>query len=371
MGSFHRIARLLLFTCVAISPLALAAQDSSVQASKPSSSTAKTRTAPEQREELPADLPAWAYGFDNTKEGPRADRPDSDARGGADNGVLRHLPGSKFSFTLTQIRDNSGPADWYPEDHPPMPDIVAHGHKPNVVACSFCHYPNGKGRPVNTNLAGLPYTYILQVLDEFRTGARMSADTRKANTNQMIQFARSMTDDERKDAAKYFSSMKWTPWIRVIEANMVPKSQIANGIFLKLPGNEKEPLGNRIVETPEDVEAMEVLRDDRSGFIAYVPEGSIEKGATLVMAGGGGRTTRCTICHGADLMGMGPVPLLAGRSPSYLVRQLYDMRQGKRTGEWTSLMIPVVAKLTTDDMIAIAAYLASLVPPTSATTATN
>jgi cytochrome c553 len=187
----------------------------------------------------------------------------------------------------------------------------------------------------------------------------------------MIQFARSMTDDERKDAAKYFSSMKWTPWIRVIEANMVPKSQIANGIFLKLPGNEKEPLGNRIVETPEDVEAMEVLRDDRSGFIAYVPEGSIEKGATLVMAGGGGRTTRCTICHGADLMGMGPVPLLAGRSPSYLVRQLYDMRQGKRTGEWTSLMIPVVAKLTTDDMIAIAAYLASLVPPTSATTATN
>lgn len=370
MSFFQRMACLLFLSCVAIFQIALAAQDSNGQASKPSSSTAQTRTAPEQQEELPADLPSWAYGFDNTKEARRADRPDSDARGGPDNGVLRHLPDSKFSFTLTQIRDNSGPADWYPEDHPPMPDIVAHGHKPNVTACSFCHYPNGKGRPVNTNLEGLPYTYILQALDEFRTGGRMSADTRKANTNQMILFAKSMTDDEMKDAARYFSSMKWTPWIRVVEANMVPKTQIANGIFLRLPGDEKEPIGERIIETPEDVEAMEVLRDPRSGFIAYVPVGSIEKGATLVMAGGG-KTTRCTICHGADLMGMGPVPGLAGRSPSYLVRQLYDMRQGKRTAEWTKLMIPVVTRLTTDDMIAIAAYLASLNVSSASANPTN
>ncbi|HET6143091.1 MAG TPA: c-type cytochrome [Candidatus Acidoferrales bacterium] len=367
MGFFHRIVRLFLFTCVTIISIALTAQDSNGQAPTPPSSTAQAHTAPAQREELPADLPAWAYGFDNTKEGERADRPDSDARGGPDTGALKHLAGSKFSFTLTQLRNVYAPADWYPEDHPPMPDIVAHGHKPNVNACSFCHYPNGKGRPVNTNLAGLPYSYILQVLGEFRTGARMSADTRKANTNQMIKFATSMTDDEMKDAARYFSSMKWTPWIRVVEASMVPKTQIANGIFLRLPGNEKEPIGNRIIETPEDVEAMEVLRDDRSGFIAYVPVGSVEKGATLVMTGAGGKTTRCTICHGADLMGMGPVPGLAGRSPSYLVRQLYDMRQGKRTGEWTSLMMPVVSKLTTDDMLAIAAYLASLAPSGSAT----
>ena len=79
-----------------------------------------------------------------------------------------------------------------------------------------------------------------------------------------------------------------------------------------------------------------------------------------VVGGGGGKTIQCATCHGADLMGMGSVPGLAGRSPSYLVRQLYDMRQGKRTGEWASLMMPVVAKLTTDDMLAIAAYLASL-----------
>jgi cytochrome c553 len=368
MSFSHRTACLLLLACVVIFPIALAAQESGGQAPKQSRSTARKSTAPEQQQEMATDLPAWAYGFDNATEAPRADRPDSEARGGPDNGVLRHLPGSTLSFTLTQIRDNSGPADWYPNDHPPMPDIVAHGHKPNVTACSFCHYPNGKGRPVNTNLAGLPYTYILQTLADFKNGARRSSDTRKGNTNSMIGFAKSMSDDEMKGAAQYFSSMKWTPWIRVVETDTVPKTRIANGIFLRLEGEETEPIGQRIIETPENVEAMEVLRDDRSD----VPVGGINKGAALVTAGGGGKTTPCTSCHGADLMGLGPVPGLAGRSPSYLVRQLYDMKHGTRSGAGTSLMIPVVTKLTTDDMLAIAAYLASQsVSSASATTAPN
>ena len=354
MSFTHRVACLVL-ACLVIFPIALAAQESGGHAQR----------------EMAADLPAWAYGFDNTTEPARADRPDSDARGGPDNGALRHLPGNTRAFTLTQIRDNSGPADWYPNDHPSMPDIVAHGHKPSVTACSFCHYPNGKGRPVNTNLAGLPYTYILQTLTDFKSGARSSSDTRKPNTNMMIGFAKSMSDDETKAAAQYFSSMKWTPWIRVVETDTVPKTRIANGIFLRVTGEETEPIGNRIIETPEDAEAMEVLRDDRSGFIAYVPAGSIKKGATLVMAGGAGKTIRCTICHGADLMGLGPVPGLAGRSPSYLVRQLYDMKHGTRIGVWTSLMVPVVGKLTTDDMLAIAAYLASLNVAPAETTAAN
>lgn len=344
MSSFYRNACFLLLACVVISPVALKAQESEGHAKR----------------ELPVDLPAWAYGYDNTTEGPQSDTPDSEARGGKDNGVLRHIPGSTQAFTLTQIRDNSGPADWFPNDHPPMPDIVAHGRKPDVTACSFCHYPNGKGRPVNTNLAGLPYSYIMQQFAEFKSGARSSSDTRKANTNIMIGFAKSMTDDEKKAAAEYFSSMKWTPWISVVETDMVPKTKIANGIFLRVPGDEKEPIGNRIIETPEDMERMEVLRDPRSGFIAYVPAGSIKKGEALVMGGGGGKTTECTICHGSDLMGLGPVPGLAGRSPSYLVRQLYDMKHGRRTAEWASLMIPVVVKLQTADMLAIAAYLASL-----------
>ena len=74
------------------------------------------------------------------------------------------------------------------------------------------------------------------------------------------------------------------------------------------------------------------------------------------------KVTACTVCHGHDLRGLGPVPPLAGRSPSYIARQLYDMQQGNRHGLWTPLMTPVVAGLTADDFVAASAYLASLQP---------
>jgi cytochrome c553 len=117
----------------------------------------------------------------------------------------------------------------------------------------------------------------------------------------------------------------------------------------------------RIVETPANAERTD-LRDPRSGFIAYAPVGSIKKGEALVR-GGGTRTIACGVCHGTDLMGMGPVPGIAGRSPSYLARQMYDMQTGARRGEWTELMTPVVAKLTDEDFVNITAYVASLLPP--------
>src|SRR5262249_23819864 len=98
-----------------------------------------------------------------------------------------------------------------------------------------------------------------------------------------------------------------------------------------------------------------------SGFIAYVPPGSVKKGETLVTSGGG-KTTQCAVCHGTDLQGLGPVPGIAGRSPSYTVRQLFDMQQGTRKGLWSDLMKPVVAKLTVEDMLNIAAYTASRTP---------
>ena len=109
------------------------------------------------------------------------------------------------------------------------------------------------------------------------------------------------------------------------------------------------------------MEGTEALRDSHSGFIAYVPVGSIKKGEALVTTSGR-KTTQCGICHGADLKGLGPVPGIVGRSPSYLVRQLYDIQQGARKGTWTELMRPVVAKLSADDMLAIAAYTASRMP---------
>jgi cytochrome c553 len=198
-------------------------------------------------------------------------------------------------------------------------------------------------------------------MNDFKNENRKSADPRKANTNLMIQFAKNMTDDEIKAAAEYFGAIKWTtPWIKVVESKTAPKTKPSNGLFIT-EGTETEPLGNRIVETPVNGEATEILRDPHSSFIAYVPIGSVKKGEALVTKGGG-KTTACGICHGADLKGLGPAPSLAGRSPSYLMRQMFDMQQGFRKGTWTEMMKPVVANLTTDDMLNIVAYTASLAP---------
>jgi cytochrome c553 len=78
-----------------------------------------------------------------------------------------------------------------------------------------------------------------------------------------------------------------------------------------------------------------------------------------------GRTTPCGLCHGPDLMGVADVPPIAGRSPSYLVRQLWDMQQGTRNGASAMLMKLIVANLTEEDMVAIAAYVSSRLPPTT------
>jgi len=235
-----------------------------------------------------------------------------------------------------------------------MPDIVAHGRKPEIWACALCHYPNGKGRPENAGVSGFASSYFIEQMKEFREGSRSSADLRKKNTNIMIAIAKAMTDEEIKASADYFAAMQWTPWIKVVETATVPKTHTSVGMFLPLEGNEKEPLGQRIIEMPVDPEATEALRDPRSGFIAYAPIGSIKKGAKLAAG--------CAVCHGAGLKGLGPVPGIAGRSPSYLVRQLYDMQQGTRKGSWTELMKPVVSGLSEEDMLNIAAYTSSRTP---------
>jgi len=309
--------------------------------------------------------PSWAYGFATAGQEPAAPPCTKDSKpldcarnqGPRNSVVLHKLPDTDRTFTEAQAQDNYGPADWYPGDHPPMPDIVARGRESDTLrACGLCHYPNGHGRPENGSPAGLPAAYILQQLEAFRNGTRKSADPRKANANEMIQIARHLTEADMKTAAEYFSSITRRPWVTVVETETVPKTRAGvNGLFLPLPGNETEPLGTRIVEVPENTALTEPWRSPRSGWLAYVPVGSIATGEDIVTKGGA-RTVQCTLCHGPDLQGLANVPGIADRPASYIARQLYDMQAGTRESQ---LMKPVVAKLNEDDMIAIAAYLAS------------
>jgi len=312
----------------------------------------------------------WAYGFSTAAE-PGQARPGAAVAAPAepkeDLESVRHVPGSMGAFSLKKVDNTFGPADWFPGDHPAMPEVVSQGRKPTVNACSFCHYPNGKGRPNNAGPAGLPSSYILQQLEDFRIGARTSWDKRKRNTNQMIDIAKGLTAEEARAAAEYFALMKWTPWIEVVETDTVPKTHFiggGGGLCLPLEGDQAgmEPLGLRIVETPQNVEQTEPLRNPRSGFIAYVPPGSIKKGEALVLRGGPGKTVACAACHGEGLKGQENFPSLAGRSPSYLARQLYDFQHFTRVGPGAQLMQPIVQNLSEEDILDITAYIASLEP---------
>lgn len=288
--------------------------------------------------------PPWAY----TVNPP----PVAGARPAPPDPAPQQVPGSAASLTIAQTRDAFNPPDWHPAGHPPMPDSVAKGRRPELRACGFCHLVNGQGRPENASLAGLPAAYIVQQMADFKNGDRKSAEPKMGPPNAMIQDAKAATDEEVRTAAAYFASFPFTKWIRVVETSDVPKTRIAGSMHVPA-GEGTEPLGQRIIEMPEDLRRTE-LRDASSGFVAYVPKGSIAKGESLV------RT--CGTCHGSDLKGLGPVPPLAGRSPSYTVRQLFDMQQGVRKGPWSALMTAAVEKLTVDDMIAIAAYTASREP---------
>jgi LSD1 subclass zinc finger protein len=194
-----------------------------------------------------------------------------------------------------------------------------------------------------------------------RNGLRRSANAAKANTNLMIAYAVNMTDAEMVSAAEYFASMDWRQWIEVVETDTVPKTFLRGGLHLRLEGDEAgfEPIGRRIVESPVDTEGTEVFRNPRSGFIAYVPIGAVAAGEALATTSGG-KTIQCAICHGENLDGLGLVPALRGRSPSYIARQLFDFQAGTRQGTWAPLMQGVVENLTADDMLHLSAYLASL-----------
>jgi len=300
---------------------------------------------------------AWAYAV------PPAPLPPPPP---VDETAVKQIPGSTQSFTMKQIRDTGNPVDWFPGDHPPMPSIVAHRRSPTanpwIGSCGLCHYPNGKGRPENAGVAGLPAGYILEQLADFKNGARKTADPGKRNTAVMSGNAAGITDEEAKAAAEYFSSMKMTPWIKVVETETVPKNRNAGGFYVPVEGKETEPIGQRILEMPVDPDATEMYRNPRSGWIAYAPMGSIKRGEDLVLRGGAGKTVACAACHGEGLKGNGNFPPLAGRSPSYLARQLYDIQQFTRNGPGTQLMRPVVQNLNEADILAITAYLASLEP---------
>jgi cytochrome c553 len=271
-----------------------------------------------------------------------------------DDGRPKTAPGSDKTYTRKQIDDLFNPPDWYPDIHPPMPQVVAHGDPPNVRACAACHLPTGTGHDESAYVAALPVRYTIEQMADYKSGARKGSGS-------MTTIAQHITDDETRAAAEYFASLKPRKWIRVVETDVVPKTYVGPGNKrLRLPSGGTEPIGQRIIEIPENEDVV-LNRDPRLGFVAFMPRGSIAKGEALATTGGG-KTVACSLCHGATLQGLGNVPPIAGRQATYIVRQLYMIQDGSRSGPSVALMQQVVQKLSVDDMLALAAYTASRAP---------
>ena len=125
--------------------------------------------------------PLWAY-----PETPRAFQPDPD------DGSAKRLPGSTKSFTSKQLGDLFAPPDWYPAEHPRMPQVVARGRAPKVQACAACHLPNGLGRPESSSLAGLTIDYMTGQLADFKNGSRHSS----VGEPTMVDIARALSGED-------------------------------------------------------------------------------------------------------------------------------------------------------------------------------
>ena len=302
-----------------------------------------------RREPTPSPVLAWAY--PHAAKAPLPEAPPGP----------QHVPGSHLTFTQAQVSDDQNPPDWNPEEHALAPAVVVHGRAGGPTPCAACHLFNGQGFIGAPNLAGLSAGYIVQQVQEFRSGRRVSSEHGRPATAEMIEVANKVSDAELVKAASYYAALPRRPWFRVVETATVPATRPDYYGWLDLvPGAPGEPIGNRIIEVPEDMARM-TLSDPHSGVVVYVPPGSLARGEALVRAGGHG-SEPCSSCHAADLRGLDDTPPLAGRSPAYLARMLWDIKTGARHGPAVAAMQGPAGALSETDIIDVAAYLASLKP---------
>ena len=282
--------------------------------------------------------------------------PDKDQPPAKEEAGPIQVPGSSKSYTAKDIDNLAHPPDWFPDEHGPLPKVISGAPGGTALACGACHLMRGQGHPESADLAGMPVEYLLRQMQDFKDGKRI-------DPARMNAIAKVTSEEDTRTAAEWFAALKPTIWVKVMESSTVPKSFVSTRgrMRLPLPSGGTETLGNRIIELPQDAHLAE-SRDPHSGFVAYVPPGSIEKGKRLVSTGGSGRTIQCAICHGDDLRGLGDVPRIAGLHPIYIARQLYNFKGSAYSGTSSALMKKVVAKLTDQDILEISAYAASLTP---------
>jgi thiosulfate dehydrogenase len=151
-------------------------------------------------------------------------------------------------------------------------------------------------------IAGQTAAYLKKQLDNYADGTR--------NNPIMVNFAKPLSEKQREDLAARFAALS-TPF--VAQAVAASETTLARGHQLAYQGDETR------------------------------------------------RVQACNNCHGPDGVGVpGSAPYLAGQSAEYLGSALKEWHDGTRKNDAGQLMRSVAERLNDADIVAVAAYFASV-----------
>jgi cytochrome c553 len=198
-----------------------------------------------------------------------------------------------------------GSAAWAQTAAHGVPDTIAQ----RMQACTPCHGKEGRASPIGylPRIAGKPAGYLFNQLVNFRDGRRYSA--------AMSDLVEHLSDDYFREIAQHFAALD-TPY----------------------------------PPPPATTEREGVLR--RGELLAT--RGDIHR-----------RLPACTQCHGYGLMGALPaIPGLLGLPADYVVGQLGAWKTDNRRATAPDCMAEIAKRLSSEDVRAVAVWLASRpVPP--------
>jgi cytochrome c553 len=243
---------------------------------------------------------------------------------------------------------------------PQAPAIVATS-KP--TPCVTCHLANGNGHPPTADVSGLSANYIVEQVHAYRDGQRVDK-----RTGRMVAVAKAISEADLTAAAEYYAAIgpERQEWIKTVVGTEVPKHYFfvgPGGIAFKSPEGGTVPIPKgQVVVMSQDEDMVRVEDQLRGGFVQYVRPEQMQLGQRIIADGDGGRLARCSACHGADLKGQGDVPRLLGRQTLYIIRAMNDMRTGANKNPRAAPMAAVAARMTDEDIVGAAVYLASKAP---------
>jgi len=176
----------------------------------------------------------------------------------------------------------------------------AEAGKTKAATCVACHGPDGNSANAEwPKLAGQHASYIVKQLNEFKAGARKN--------DLMSPMATPLNEQDIQDLAAYFSNQQQTSGVAAAD-------QVELGEKIYRAGNAK------------------------TGVAA------------------------CMACHGPSGMGNPSAlfPRISGQHAVYIEKTLKDFRSDARSNDNAKMMRNVVARMTDQEIAAVAQYLQGL-----------